>query len=678
MDDSKSIYDDSIFSGDDIYVNDKVAISDEERARFDKFEAMLKEVDNTLDFQNPMVAEYFGKMIDIAWDENPDVADCSKPTLADFITLLRFMDEKYCHPLVGYTPGVNFPLKRNPSTGPLSKPDFTGPGGVSISFEDMSQAFRQAQEAWQAAKPSVDAARDLINKVINRDARGGTRGVDDGDGGVTTQNYVGGSRFNPSGLSLAARPVDVKLDTGIGVTNFPRFYKDGKDETAPLVIKSVNMYLPDDQRQVDCDPYVVDFVKGPVTKDLLANIVSRARYNNAINTTVTYKKIVALYNTLSFALAAQCFLDNVIAYQNNTDNRNKGMQLLYNAITPTDFLELDTLRQELERICIPPTLYEIIHGLFAPYKQSHLPGSPLMMLCPWRFKAVDNLPFTELDDTNASIIQRAREGLNKTFMNDWNGLLAQTNQTWTKPNIRGYTGVPYVDPNYTTMFTNLQYWATKESTTTPGSHDTVYVPNIASDTSPWKFNFHTDAPDGGLLALLSVRDTSVTSGYGEYAPGLGAIQHYRYGDDATLNLVETIGSGYSHLSGTAGARKRSSCLVYLGDGSAGVTTSPGFYPAEFATRVMALTGNTYAVNSGTASPHAFQKFGTTPAENTYKEGFRYTVKQFIEWLCYKDFADGGRSTSGNMTPRPYRNRGNSRGSSKAKMAKSDKMDKDEV
>ena len=148
---------------------------------------------------------------------------------------------------------------------------------------------------------------------------------------------------------------------------------------------------------------------------------------------------------------------------------------------------------------------------------------------------------------------------------------------------------------------------------------------------------------------------------------------YRYNEDGShLNTLELV-STY----GTNGA-KLTSCFAYLNKGSAGVTT-PGFYPVEYATRVQTLTGNTYTILDQVAAPHSFQRFGTTPAENNTKTGLRYTIKQMLEWLLYKDFANGGVGSRGPMSSKPSNERGRSRASRRPKgKARTKTADKDEV
>lgn len=606
----------------------------------ENIDEMLKDMGLSVD--DPDAEICFDGWVNQHWEEDPLIGDLPKPTFRDFIAYASGLEDRP-HPTLGLLPGIRIPNQsRNPAYfGPIPKVAT----GMRINLDTLQEGLTKGATFVATAGRTAQTAKNLLNSLRSPLARGSVTGVDDGDGGVSTFNYSGGSNYNPSGLSLASKPVDVKLNTDIGVTNFPRFYKDGGDETSPLILKSLVMAVPDMNDIGRVDFAVEDFFNGPITKDLISNISKRARYNSHIKSLVVPTKIKALINTMCFVLACQCCLDNIIAYQDNSNNRNKGMEVLYGGISPNDLLQLNTLRQELTKCLIPPTLYEFIHGLYAPYKQSHMPGSALMMLIPWSFQAVTTLPFTKLND---GMITAARNALNKDFILDWNALLSQTNDSWMNPMIRGYTGMPYIDPNYTTMFTNLQYrgWAQTAS----GNPTQVTLPQMVGQNSIWNFNFHTDAPDGGLLSLLTVYDTS-NSGINTIGPGLGNTSYYTYTDDGAWEKTNDIASSHG-----PNKDRESTCLVYLGVGSGGVPgTQIGFYPCEYSNRTQALTANTYSLSS-TGQVHAFQRFGATPADNTTKEGFRYTVTQFLEWLLYKDFANGGLNSRGTMTPRPKRNR----------------------
>jgi hypothetical protein len=297
---------------------------------------------------------------------------------------------------------------------------------------------------------------------------------------------------------------------------------------------------------------------------------------------------------------------------------------------------------------------------------------------PWNFKEVSQLPFTQLygaipsatTSGYAGMISMARGRVNNTFMRRWNGLFAQTNDTWSLPKIRGYTGQPYIDPNYTTMFVNLQYMAT---TVAGGSANTSFLPSIGSQTSQWSYNYHTDAPDGWVNSLLCVDDTSISTSNNKIGPGIGNLGYYFYTDTGSY------GSRIDIVSKHGTPTQKSSCLIYLSDTSAGAT-SPGFYPIEYSNRASTLSGNTYTLFAGVSS-HRFQRFGATPATNTTKTGFRYTVEQFLEWLLYKDFANAGQGSRGPMSSRPTRNYSRGKGkssrrgkSSKPKMSENDEKD----
>ena len=351
------------------------------------------------------------------------------------------------------------------------------------------------------------------------------------------------------------------------------------------------------------------------------------------------------------------------------------MEALYNSLNPSDFLKLGILGKNLERMMIPPTLNEFIHAMYAPYKQSHLPGSPLMVYIPWFFKTVTNLPFTELaghDNETSTVVDLAIKMIDTDKMNEWNALFSRTNDTWVKPKLRGYTGAPLVDPGRTTLFTNSAYVG---STVADGQSVQHWFPYTQTDADPFAFNYHTDAPDGYLEAL-SMIDTTTKTGANKYGPGLWGPVAYVYTGSATSTTTELLRtwSQYSYN----GAACRSSCFIYLGDGSSGVRDA-GFYPIEWSNRTQALSGNTFGcILNGTATRFA-QKFGSTPSVNATKTGFRYSTQQFLEWLFFKDFTNSGASkTSGKSSGGMNRGKRSYKGSGKSKSSKTEEKEKEEL
>uniref|UniRef100_A0A2V0RBV4 Uncharacterized protein n=1 Tax=viral metagenome TaxID=1070528 RepID=A0A2V0RBV4_9ZZZZ len=636
---------------------------------WDELLAIAKDSPDIYTKEEAQLADAWNASMRKLWMETPELHSYEIPIFEDFICHIEDLER-------GDQDEVDLRQKRLGFAVPSKLPSAAAGAAAAAKMfgNDLNTAtaqFREMMDAGQqiraTAKQAAQAAREAIRMGKTTLGRGGVNTpTDDGDGGTTTFAYNGGSRYNPTGLSLATEPVDVKFTTGIEVTSFPRYYKDGRDETGPLILKTstLSLFHNDESSESYLDPFIEDFIKGPIIKDLLVQVQSRAQYNVAIKNLVQTEEFKNWLNSLAFAMSVYQFWQNVISYQAVTTNRNKGMEALYDSLDPSDFLKLGILGKNLERMMIPPTLNEFIHAMYAPYKQSHLPGSPLMVYIPWFFKTVPNLPFLELagNNSDATVVDIAIRMIDTDKMNEWNALFSKTNDTWVKPNLRGYTGAPLVDPGRTTLFTNSAYIG---STVSNGQSVQHWFPYTASDANEFAFNYHTDAPDGYLEALTIVDDVS-KDGKNKYGPGLWGPLTYLYSGSSTTpnNLLRTW-SQYTHQ----GATCRSTCFIYLGEGSSSVGNA-GFYPIEWSNRTQALSGNTFGcILAGSATRYA-QKFGTTPSVNATKTGFRYSTQQFLEWLFFKDFANSGSSKTNRPLGRSSggKNRGKRsyKGSSKSK------------
>uniref|UniRef100_A0A2V0RNL3 Uncharacterized protein n=1 Tax=viral metagenome TaxID=1070528 RepID=A0A2V0RNL3_9ZZZZ len=571
---------------------------------------------------------------------------CRKPELIDFIEHINALEANDKSP---HNFGASF-VKPGSAAGMAAGMKATFQNfapGMDKSFRNFEEFMQFGQNAYSTAKDMRAKARAFVNRSRNKMAAGGNVGTDDGDGGISSTGFTGGNLLNPFGISLATPPIDVKLETGSSLNAYTRFYKDGRDNTSPIFVKvcNLNLFHGSSNSDLFSDSYIQDYLDNVVVADLLQNVQSRAVYNKYIAELVIPENFKRYINTIAFSLAVCCFWQNVVSYKEVSSNRNKGMDALYETLDPSDFLKMNILKQSLQKMMIPPTLYEFIHAIFAPYKQNHLPGSPLMIYSPWPLETVTNLPFTEMsgNGTNNTMVNIAIDRLNNEFIYRWNALMAKTNPTWSQPTIRGYTGDPLVDPGHTTLWVNSAYIC---STTSNGANVKHFLPIIGAETDELGYNLHTDAPDGYLEALQQVDVTSQQTN-SKYGPGIQGPQYYSYTDDLANPSVTTLESGYT----LNGIEHSTSCYVYLDLDSIGVS-NPGYYPVEWSVQTQSLSGNTYQCHvQGNGTIHYFQRFGTETVCNYTKMGSRFSLEKFLQWLFFKDFANGGNQSSSYDAPK---------------------------
>lgn len=614
-----------------------------------------------------------------------EVKPCS---FLQFMSAIRMLDAGINHnlvehPTLGFVPGM---VPRMPGLPPMVTPIPSDAAGVisDVAGRVTGDLIRRGaakisrgRGMSMMAEAMAQRADDFIAEGINRIASGASIPTDDGDGGTSSEGYSGGTPYNPTGISLASEPVDVKFETGIRVSTFEKYFKNGTNDTSPLIIKqaTLNLFHIGDDKFSDVD--VCDFFEGPMMTFIRNELRSRARWDNTMGTLLQTDKVKEYLNKLSYALSIYYFCQNILSYQLIPSNRNAGMESLYNSFNAEDLNQIRSLGLELEKSLIPPTLNETLHAMYAPYKQSHLPGSPLFINMPWFFETVGiTTPFSELGSYTFGTgptaqtlgpVATARRMLRTGVMIEMQGLLARTNDTWNLPKIRGYSGMPLIDPNMTTHFTNSAYWT---SNTVSGNPKEIFLPTMKGPNDTWRYNYHTDAPDGWTEAFQMIQVSTLNQHH--YGPGMWGPLWYPYASNPVTYNNQAIKLVSSYSSGDPAAPVpgyTTSCVIYAVGPSMG-TYSKGFWPIEISNRAQSISGNTYTTLEYVGFHHSAQKFGTASADNATQLGFRYSVQQMLQWLYIKDFSNGkmtfipdkGGSLDGNLSMGRNR-RGNRRGRS---------------
>lgn len=543
--------------------------------------------------------------------------------------------------MLGFVPGIaparpripGVPL--TPRINPLNPDIFTeGVKTAGDYLKGINEFAAAAREGMDALKTTSEEAQKLAEGVgirIKKDSD--VRYPDFGGSGsdIYTDNYASGSLINPRGLSLSTQPIESRLETDIGVTNFPYYYKDGKYNTSPLIFKAFNLFLS--LEGSNTDPTLADFLKGSVMTDIRTQVLKGTVYNREALDLLNYSDFSQWWNTLAETLLIYFWFNSILAYQAIPMNRNKGFETIYNAIDPKDLLNLQNLGFELSKQSIPPTLVETCHYLMNNFVQSEMPGSPIIKLMPMAFAKPDQAgqPFTKIKDygTSDGPVSFALKLLKEDKFIRFNALIGRTFSTWTEPTLGGYTGVPRHDPNFTTMWVNYGYWHAGKNSS--GAATALYSPTISDLNSRIQYNYHTDSPDGWTQALFPVQVGSSI---------MNDIS-FTYLIDYTIptNRRKYITSEYDIDTTTTGCK--TSCVIF-----AEFHSVTGFYPIENLSRYQALAGNTYVGVNTNNFVNAYQKFGATAADNTSIIGLNYTTEQFISWLVLNDFnKDSGQRPS---------------------------------
>ena len=541
-----------------------------------------------------------------------------------------------------------------------------GLGGLAFDFATRSETGQAVvKDVGDRAKR---AAQGLVDRISGRSGRGNdgiTYENDDTNNPIYEPGYTGGSLINPRGLSLNTDPITSDCRTPVKVTNYPKFYEDGRDNNGPVILKTGLVQLTPQDFNTSAsatgtlykDATIMDFVTSAMMKDILVNIQMKNVYNNKTEETVTYQKYVEWFNSRMLALSVYFWLQSTLAFQALPTNRNKGMEEIYNQLDPQDMLNLQNLGFELTKSVIPPRMVTFCHYIYDTYLQSDMPGAPVIKLIPWPFASTTtaNTSFkTFAKFHNMGPVQYSREMLRHQNIARWNGLLAKSYPTWTTPTIGGYTGVPKVDPNYTTFWINTPYYLTSAGTTA-GTYHVDLSTLVGTDNEEIQYNCHTDSPDGWTQGLICYKTNGGTIG-----PGLLKPVFFQTDSTVTAPTCNEVISLVSSYTISAGVNGQTSCYMFSENGNTG-TVAPGYWPIESNTRFQTLSGNTYTGLLTEDGFTKFQRFGTTPMENTSKTGLRYTCEQLISWLILDDFNsatprkfDSSAPPSGNQSRRGRR------------------------
>lgn len=489
-------------------------------------------------------------------------------------------------------------------------------GGRPLTQENVMTAAREEL---------LERANKFLRKTMSGQAKpedyeGYTSAEDDGDGGTSEFNYDGGSKWNSTGLSTNNKPVDVKFNTDIAFTGILKYFLDGRDKSAPLIMKyGVPGILSRDE-----DSALIDLFDVAIWAEWNREISKRIVVNKYAVEIFTASRILNMFNTFCQVLATYYFWQSVIAYTDDKRNRNEGMLYLRGTLTSDEYLALYALRRAIDTSVIPPFLHTFMHKQMANYKQSHLPGSPLMKIMPLVFKDSDDNVFREIGTVTNDHrpIRAALDLLQDESIRGMQDVMARAFPAWCNSECLDYVSSPYVDPDFTTMFVNMLHVGTQVVNNTP---TLVTVPAIQDFEDAIVYNLHTDAPDGFIMAMQGF--ATPNNQYRGFLRNDGWMTGGTSEDPGTLTF---LASKYKQSIGGTLQTCRTSHIIYDAE------ITPGFHPVELVQKWQALCANTYALFIMSPSPHAYQKFGTERVINMDVTNVKAAAMQFMNLMYTED------------------------------------------
>lgn len=553
-----------------------------------------------------------------------------QPTFKEFCTALEHPDfgTKGWYAGMEQPENLGFVPKPIPAVNMPKMPGFSPNIGkaVGILNEGMNYLGMDADTVRQRA---VESMNQRIKTAFRTKFRGrGTEtysGKEGDDDGNTKLNYSGGTVVNPTGLSLNNKPVRVSFTTGIEIGGEPKFYLDGKEETSPLIMKTGLPGLVSgtaDDTNIYHDPQVYAWLSGPITNTWITKLQSKLVWTNQIRDIITNANIVKYYNYLITALYIYYFYTSVIAYTSDSRNRNAGLYQIRQAMTASDLVELSLLKLNIEQSLIPPFIMKMCHYFSGNFKQSMDPGSPIIKLLPWVMAKASSgnqmsgvAPSVTFPDSNSySMLEYANKLMRENTVRDITAVLARSYPSWMGNEPLGYESLPEFDSDFITMFNNMQY------TTMSSGHAEEDLPEVSSANDVICFNVYSDAPDGWITSMLSIKDTSTD---GKQGPGLLNPVLPRTDSNDLVSIVSEFGTG-----------RKSTEFIYSTHG--GVT---GWWPTAIDRNFSSLVCNTYESGYSGTGHVKFQRFGTGRLNFVNKQIIIPRVLQMLELIYISDLED---------------------------------------
>lgn len=469
----------------------------------------------------------------------------------------------------------------------------------------------------------AERLRQEIKSKIDQSMRGmgkgqGISGIGKGgDGGTSQEGYSGGTKFNPNGLSLNPKPISSSFRTDIVPYYRPKYYLDGSDDTAPLIIKVLNVFPEYASGIFNGDGTLSEYFNTKAMSDWVASFNTRVRLNSFTGPLVDRKYVINYLTTISYCLAVYYSYASIVSHFLLVRNRNEAMIKLYESLSAEDLNKISILRQVLNNLPLDPRISEFMFHLYGNYKQSFLPGSPLIKFLPFEFQSSTSDSFGDISVGN---IERCLALLEAKPFRDFNQLYVQAYPELVGNEVLSYDGKPEEDPNWMSLWVNAPYIGNTQS----GGN--VRTPTASTSTQSIKLNLLTDAPDGWIDAAGGIYDTS---GTGAWRSGFGANKRpYVNTDPDGFFLTSDIESSWVSSSQTY----QTTCYIYREDTLSTGGTGKRFFPISRRETSQIASGNTFNVHITAPNVTTFQRFSTENAEPRTMRDSTILCQQFIDFM----------------------------------------------
>jgi len=581
-----------------------------------------------------------------------------------------------------------------------------GAAGIAQAMGGVNQILKgQGIDVGQTIKETVvrsaaelrEQARKFAQKTATNEFQrfaGGT-GSGGGDGNTSKADFQGGSSWNPTGMSLKNKPMETEFSTDIRFIGADKYYLDGKEENTPLLMKCGIPGLVDFTRHTPGFSFTEDLMLEDYYHTIVGQyrkaISQRVTYSNQVTGMFTNESLTKKFNRDLQSVCTYYFWMSVIAYTDNPKNKNKAMYELRNSLSATDMNKLYILERSILQAVIPPFIHKWCFYIMGNYKQSYMPGAPLIKILPWfmQTSSVDNV----LADTNAlrfmgkAEISSGITGNAPTFVGpienaillmDQNrpldNVLSASFPDWCEQQLYGYDSLPGFSNDYLDCWTNGMYLGLHSHA--GGFFQEILLPRVENGNDAITYCNSTDAPDGWTQAMQAIdyhQDSASqqTLGPGLFKPSIVIAANSVDSEEFTEQVIRPSYSLYRTQSAIHPPQTANcSCLIY--DGEFG--SVEGFFDVSSRQPFQAVSRNTYSttLSSNTYTHH--QKFGTSIMSLQSADVIRQSVMLWLD-LYADDLLKAGPSKNND------KNRSRSSGKKdyrKGKTRKSDEAEEKEM
>lgn len=515
------------------------------------------------------------------------------------------------------------------------KPGLSIPSGLAGASALLSSIGISAGTQEQFLKSAGTRLKSEINRRASATASKVYQTFDTSgdDGGTSEANYIGGTPFNPSGLSQKNKPLETNFDTDIPFIGVDKYFLDGFEKNTPLLLKCGTPGIIDTTND---DPKVVDYFKNVTCGRFRREVAQKVTYNTKVTDMFQDDSVTKYLNNALQALSVYYFTSSILAYTQDPRNKNLAMEKLSNGFTPTDVQNFQILERMIRQSVLPPFLHKFCFYMMGNYKQSHMPGSPLIKIMPWLFATTESEILSSFGTEDSLFgegkigpILSAIEGLK--LISPLADVLGKACPEWVDFEPFQYSSSPRYDANFVTFWINGSY-ATTQASSIPGEYTWNIFPYTTDPAGGITWNSDTDAPDGWVQAMQKIYYLNDLA-EPKYSPGLfGAYVVKSSGQPSDSSSIFKI-DGQSES-------QKTSCVVFVN--SFGVT---GFTDVSKHQRYQCLAKNTYSTSWLSTTYHSHQKFGCSLIKLQDVETIRNSVFQWLDLYVsdFKDLSNGSSS-----------------------------------